>query len=80
MPMRQMWEVEAMTDAAKIARGLTILAVATLSGCGRTEACVDGKLYLSRGDDVYVRDEWDRTCVTKSEIAVRAELERIADE
>lgn len=69
-----------MTDAAKIARGLTVLAVVALSGCGRTEVCVDGKLYLARGDDVYVRDEWDRTCVTESEIAHRAELERIADE
>lgn len=69
-----------MLTSEQIARGLTVLAVVALSGCGRTEVCVDGKLYLARGDDVYVRDEWDRTCINAADIDRRAELERIADE
>ncbi len=68
-----------MTDAAKIARGLLTLAFVALSGCSESR-CVDGKLYLARGGDVYVRDEWDRTCINEADIDRRAELERIADE
>lgn len=68
-----------MLTPEQIARGLLTLAVVALSGCSESR-CVDGKLYLWRGGDVYVRDEWDRTCINGADIDRRAELERIADE
>ncbi len=39
-----------------------------LTGCGPKPVCINGALYFEEANEVYVRDEWGRTCANKSEV------------
>jgi hypothetical protein len=56
-----------MTDPAKIAAGLALLA---LAGCDRGPVCVDGYLYWNEGSGIYAQDHRKRRCVDPADPAI----------